>query len=313
MNLPQGYSERPAVPDDLDPVAALIDAWDMLHFGEAIANRQGVQYNWGSAWVELARDVRVILASDGTVAAYVSHSSPDPASRYETDAFVHPAHQGRGLGSALTMWAEAKTRSQLAPDTALPLWDATSATDTEGLRLLETNGYGHIRTFFQMRIDLDRSFDAGPVPEGVTVRRSVEGVDDRAAHAVLDEAFSTHFGYVSEPFEAWWEHQRAEDTFDPGLGLVADAGGQVVGASINGVIDGTGWIYEIGVRQAWQGRGIGRALVRHSFAMFAAAGVGVARLGVDTENVKGALELYRSVGMRPVREWRVFEKRIEAD
>ena len=89
--------------------------------------------------------------------------------------------------------------------------------------------------------------------------------------------------------------------------------GQIVGASINGVIDGTGWIYELGVRRAWQRRGIGRALLRHSFAMFAADGVGVARLGVDTENVTGALELYRSVGMRQVREWRLFEKHLEAD
>jgi mycothiol synthase len=313
VNLPQGYSARPAVRADLEDVTALIDAWDVLHFGEANANREGLQYNWGSPWVDLARDVRVIHTTAGALAAYVLHASPDPAARYETDAFVHPAHQGRGLGSAIVTWAEAKTRSQLAPGTSLPLWDAASVTDMEGLRLLETNGYGHIRTFFQMRIDLDPSFDAGPVPDGVIVRRYVEGVDDRAAHATLDEAFSTHFGYVSEPFEEWWEHQRAEETFDPSLGFVAEVDGEVVGASINGVIDGTGWIYEIGVRHAWQGRGIGRALVRHSFGMFAADGVGVARLGVDTENVKGALELYRSVGMRPVREWRVFEKSIASN
>jgi len=193
------------------------------------------------------------------------------------------------------------------------LWNATGAPNEGGVRLLESHGYGHIRTFWQMVVDLDPSFEAGPGPEGVTVRRYVEGADDRAAHAVLDEAFSTHFGYVSEPFEEWWEHQRSDETFDPSLGFVADMDGQIVGASINGLIDGTGWIYEIGVRQAWQRRGIGRALVRHSFAMFAALSVEVVRLGVDTENVKGALELYRSVGMREAREWRLFEKRIEAD
>ena len=99
----------------------------------------------------------------------------------------------------------------------------------------------------------------------------------------------------------------------PTLGFVAEADGQIVGASINGVIDGTGWVYELGVRQAWQGQGIGRALLRHTFAMFAANGVRVARLGVDTENATGALELYRSVGMRPVREWCVFEKSIARD
>ena len=47
--------------------------------------------------------------------------------------------------------------------------------------------------------------------------------------------------------------------------------------------------------------------------MFAADGIRVGRLGVDTENVTGALELYRSIGMRPVREWLVFEKYLEGD
>jgi ribosomal protein S18 acetylase RimI-like enzyme len=312
VNLPEGYAARPAVREDLEDVVALMDAWDMLHFGEANSNREGLQYTWGSPWVDLARDARVILTTDRMLAAYVRHSSPDPAARYETEAFVHPAHQGRGLGSAITAWAEAKTRSLLAPGAGLPLWDATSATDVEGLRLLETNGYAHIRTFFQMLMDLDETFEAGDEPADVSIRSFRPG-DERGAHETMDEAFSTHFGYVSEPFEQWWEHQSADESFDPALGFVADVDGQIVGASINGVIDGTGWIYELGVRHAWQAKGIGRALVRHSFAMFAADGIGVARLGVDTENVKGALELYRSVGMREVREWRVFEKRIEAD
>lgn len=313
MNLPEGYVARPAVPDDLDAVAALLDAWDLAYFGDANANREGVQYGWGSPWVDLVRDVRVIHASDGALVAYVAHATPDPTARHEVEVFVHPAHQGRGLGTAMLRWAEAKTRSQLASGAGIPLWNSTGAPDVSGLQLLESNGYRHIRTFWQMLIDLDGSFDAGGEPDGVTIRPHVPGEDERGAHETLDEAFSTHFGYFQESFEQWWEHQHADETFDPRLGLVAEADGQIVGASINGVIDGTGWVYELGVRQSWQGRGIGRALLRHAFAMFAAKGVRVGRLGVDTENATGALELYRSVGMRPVREQRVFEKRIEAD
>ena len=71
MNLPQGYEARPAVPEDLDSVAALLDAWDLAFFGDANANREGVQYGWGAPWVDLVRDVRVIHASDGGLAAYV--------------------------------------------------------------------------------------------------------------------------------------------------------------------------------------------------------------------------------------------------
>jgi len=314
VNLPEGYTARSAVGHDLDAVAALWDAWDLAYFGETDgSNRVGLQYEWGSPWVDLERDTRVVQMGDGTLAAYVFDAKRDPGDRFDVGAVVHPAHEGRGIGSAILAWTEEKSRAQLAPSMSMPLWNATGAPNEGGIRLFEAHGYRHVRTFRQMVIDLDPSFEAGPAPGNVTVRGYVEGADDRAAHAVLDEAFSTHFGYISEPFEEWWEHQRADETFDPSLGFVAEADGQIVGASINGSIDGTGWIYEIGVGQAWQRRGIGRALVRHSFALFAAAGVKVARLGVDTENVKDALGLYRSVGMREAREWRVFEKRIEAD
>ncbi len=313
MNLPPGYTSRPATPDDLDDVATLLDVWDLSYFGDANANREGVQYRWGSPWVDLVRDVRVIHASDGSLAAYAQHSTPDPAARYEVDAVVHPSHQGRGLGAAMLAWTEDKTRSQLASGSGIALWNSTGAPDVQGLRLLQTNGYRHIRTFWEMLLDLDGTFGAGEAPAGVTIRPHEPGVDERGAHETLDEAFSTHFGYFQESFEQWWEHQHADETFDPTLGFVAEADGQIVGASINGVIDGTGWVYELGVRQARQGQGIGRALLRHTFAMFAANGVRVGRLGVDTENVTGALELYRSVGMRPVREWCVFEKVIARD
>ncbi len=313
MNLPPGYIARPAAREDLDAVAALIDDWDLTYFGDTNANREGLQYEWGGRWVDLARDVRVIHALDGTLAAYVKHATPDPASRHEVEIFVRPTHVGRGLGSAMLIWAEAKSRSELAPGTGIPLWSSIGAVDVPGLQLLEAEGYRHIRTFWQMLIDLDETFDAGGAPEGVTIRPHEPGVDERGAHETFDEAFSTHFGYYRESLEEWWEHQFVDESFDPRLGFVAEANGQIVGAAVNGVIDGTGWVYELGVRQASQGKGIGRALLRHTFAMFAANGVHVARLGVDTENVTGALGLYRSVGMRPVREWRVFEKRVEAD
>lgn len=313
MILPPGYTSRPAKQEDLNDVAALIDAWDLSYFGDANANREGVLYEWGSPWVDLARDVRVIHAVDGALAAYVQHSTPDPAARYEVDAFVHPSHQGRGLGAAMLAWAEDKTRSQLASGAEIPLWNSTGAPDVRGLQLLQTNGFRHIRTFWQMFLDLDGTFEAGEAPAAVIIRPLERGLDERGAHETLDEAFSTHFGYFQESFEQWWEHQHADETFDPTLGFVAEADGRIVGASINDVIDGTGWVYELGVRQGWQRRGIGRALLRHTFAMFARDGVRVARLGVDTENVTGALELYRSVGMHPVREWRVFEKSIARD
>ena len=314
MNLPEGYSARPAVPEDLDDVAALIDEWDLAYFGDADnPNRAGVQYEWGSPWVELERDTRLIHAADGALVAYVAHVTPDRADRDEIGGFVHPSHQGRGVGSALVAWEEETSRNKAGQNARVRVWNSTGASDERGVDLLAANSYVHIRTSWQMRIDLERPIDAGPLPEGVTVRRHVPGADDRAAHEVLQEAFATHFGYFAEPFEEWWEHQFADETFDPGLGVVAEVDDRFVGASVNGVVEGIGWVYELGVRPEWQRRGIGRALLRHSFAMFAGKGATQARLGVDSQNESNAYELYRSVGMRTVREFRLFEKILEPD
>jgi mycothiol synthase len=311
VKLPPGYTARPATRDDLDEVAALIDAFDLAYFGDTDnANRIGLQFDWGAPWVDMERDTRVVHADDRTLAAYARHTRPDQSDRCETDGFVHPGHEDRGLGGAIVAWGEEQTRARMPGAVRAPLWTATGGTNDRGLRLFRDRGYHHIRTFWQMLLELDPTFEAGPDPEGVVVRRNVVGQDDRAGHAALEEAFATHFGQIPQSFEQWLERSQADETFDAGLGFVADVDGEIVGAAVNGIIDDVGWVYELGVRPAWQRRGVGRALLRRSLEMLAKDGVPVVRLGVDTENETGALDLYRSVGMRPVREWRVFEKLI---
>jgi ribosomal protein S18 acetylase RimI-like enzyme len=64
----------------------------------------------------------------------------------------------------------------------------------------------------------------------------------------------------------------------------------------------------IGVRRPWRGRGLGRALLLHTFGEFHRRGVNRISLGVDTENPTGATKLYESVGMHVELEDVVFEK-----
>ena len=49
-----------------------------------------------------------------------------------------------------------------------------------------------------------------------------------------------------------------------------------------------------------RGRGLAKYLLRHAFAVDAAAGLDGTLLHVDTNNPTSALGLYESVGMRPV-------------
>jgi len=312
MNLPPGFTSRPASDNDLDDVVALIEAWEIARFGEADAVRSALQFEWGASWFELERDARSIHDATGLLVAYAQHATPDKGERFEAFGPVRPGFEGRGLGSAIVDWTEDRTRARLDPGSATRLWNTAPAGDEGAARLLEMRGYVPIRTFRQMTIELDPSFDSGPVPDGIAIRPFDAEVDGPAAFAVVDAAFVTHFGYFEETFEDWWAQQHSDETWDPSLGLVAELDSTIVGYSNNGVIDGTGYVFELAVAPQHQGRGIGKALLKRSFASFAARGIRTGRLGVDTGNVTGAHELYGSVGMTPVREHVVVEKRIES-
>jgi mycothiol synthase len=314
VKLPPGFTSRPATLGDLDGVAALVRAWDMKYVGESEAVRAMLQYEWGAASFDMERDTRVIHAADGALAGFAQHSTPDPALlRYSAFGPVDPSFEGRGLGSSIVDWTETETRSRIGQGSTARLWNSVQAGNAGAIELLETRGYSAIRSFWEMAMDLDDSFEAGAVPGGVTIRPAVMEADGPAAQSVLNTAFRSHFGHVEETFEAWMMQQEADDTWDPTLGLLAEIDGTIVGFSNNGVIDGVGYVFELGVLPEMQGRGIGRALLRHSFAMLAGRGIAKGRLGVDTQNVTGAVELYRSIGMTPVSEHRVVEKLIAAD
>jgi mycothiol synthase len=69
-----------------------------------------------------------------------------------------------------------------------------------------------------------------------------------------------------------------------------------------------GWVDHLGVLASCRGRGIGAALLRHSFATFAGRGVRCVILNVDAENPTGATALYQRVGMRVVKRWDLWER-----
>ena len=69
-----------------------------------------------------------------------------------------------------------------------------------------------------------------------------------------------------------------------------------------------GWIGDLAVRAPWRRRGLGQALLLHSFGLFAEAGKRRAGLGVDRDNATGALALYERVGLRVVRQSNTWER-----
>jgi mycothiol synthase len=218
---------------------------------------------------------------------------------------VHPRWRGRGVGSTLVDRSEGRLRAlgvgrihnvALAPDAAVP-------------PLLRSRGYREVRRFWEMTIELGEDPPPKPVlPDGLRIE-PFSPDEGRAFHAALEEAFEEHWENRSEPYEVWWPRQLAKPDHDPSLWFLVRDAEEIVAATRNDPErSGGGWIGSLGVRPAWRGRGLAKALLLHSFREFHRRGQRRVGLGVDSENSTGATQLYKRVGMVVDAEQVVWEK-----
>jgi ribosomal protein S18 acetylase RimI-like enzyme len=167
-----------------------------------------------------------------------------------------------------------------------------------------------VRVFLEVVRPLASPPDAPPVPEGVELVGWSDAVDEaaRLAHA---EAFAEHWGTEPRTAEEWRQWYTGHRGFRPDLSRVAvrEGSDEVVGFVLAAAYPADwehdvreAWIHSLGTRDAWRGRGVGRALLLESIRAMAAADDRFDRaiLGVDSRN-EGALALYTSVGFEPFR------------
>jgi len=128
-------------------------------------------------------------------------------------------------------------------------------------------------------------------------------------HATIEEAFADHWGYVSRSPEDWEQAVLRSDGFDPALTFMAFDGAELAGVVVNRRRD-IAWVGQLAVRRAWRKRGLGLALLLHSFNAFYQRGERTVGLGVDAESLTGATRLYEKAGMRVTRRYDTYEKVI---
>ena len=71
-----------------------------------------------------------------------------------------------------------------------------------------------------------------------------------------------------------------------------------------------GHVNSLGVLRSHRRRGIGMALLQHAFGEYYRRGYKGVTLGVDAENLTGALRLYQKVGMSIHRQIDLYEKEL---
>jgi ribosomal protein S18 acetylase RimI-like enzyme len=168
-----------------------------------------------------------------------------------------------------------------------------------------------------MLIEMDAVVPGAEFPQGITVRTYNAQMDAAAAYLAQIDSFRDHFGFVEEPFEAGlkrFRHFWEQDGFDPTLLFLAVDGDEVAGICLcppHSIDDaGMGWVGTLGVRRPWRQRGIGLALLRHSFNEYYRRGKRKVGLGVDAQNLTGALRLYENAGMHVHQAFDQYEKEL---
>jgi len=295
--------------EDMGAIAAVLLADDRVDTGQSDYDEDFVRDQWSTPGFDPAEDAWVVLGPDGAVVGS-GNVMPDGETRLKSWGVVHPGHRSLGIGSALLDRMETRAAERLAGVGGATFHHSINDVDAAARAMVLGRGYAFVRSFRHMQVDLDGPRDPGEPPAGIELRGIEPERDLPRAHAIFVQAFEGEWGYRVIPFEEWRSLEVDRPGFDPSLWLLAADDGETVGA-LNAVVWGDrGWIGELAVRAPWRGRGIGSALLRRSFAIFAERGLPRVMLNVDFENTAGAMALYEKVGMRAVRGFDVYEKPI---
>ena len=321
LNL-EKFTIRPARMSDLPNAVKLFERCAKAVIGTSDVNPDEVKNEWQAPKFSLQESVRVVHNRDGQMVGYVEVWDIDviPVNIWVW-LRVHPDYKGQGIGSMLLDWAEKRASKAIprVPDDVQVVMEAgTYHIFQHGHVRLINHEMKPIRHFLTMSVELDESIPDPSWPEEITVRTMAEGEDPELIIRAVYDAFQDHWGFVQQPFEdsyeRWSHFIRESEDFDPNLWFLAMDGDEIAGMSLcwpkaNEDIE-MGWVGTLGVRPPWRKRGLGLALLHHTFGQFAERGQKRVGLGVDGKCLTGATRLYERAGMNTInnRQFDLYQK-----
>lgn len=307
---------------DLEAAFELFETCSMHMIGKPETTLAHIRSEWTSPGFDLQNSVRVVETPEGKLVGYIEVWDVDelPVSMWVWGR-VHPAYEGRGIGTRLMKWAEARAREaikRVPKETRVAMRSGTYSDYQAGHDLLRDREMNLIRHFLTMAIELNGEPVQPLWPDGIQVR-PMEGEHElRKTVEAVRAAFRDHWGHVDQSFEEeyeqWLHFVQTDEQFDPSLWFLAMDGEEIAGVSLCSLRSDQdkdmGWVRTLGVRRRWRKRGLGLALLHHSFQELAHRGQKRIGLGVDASSLTGATRLYKKAGMKPIRQFDVYEKEL---
>lgn len=295
------FAVRAARMDEVEATAELLNEHSRQLHGVDDQPASELRQYWESPDVDFERDVLVAEASDGSLVGYA-----DLGAQGE---HVWLDVRGREPEPLRALLDEIEARAAEKKPGA-KLIGYTSESDQVVLDLYEQAGYRVTRHSYRMEFSLAGGPPEPEWPDGFAVRTFRLGEEERVYEAHMS-SFADTWMFEREPFELW-SHWFLKDTaFDPSLWFLIEAGDELAGIALTRVSENEpdlGWVRILGVTPEFRQRGLGQALLRHTFAEHASRGLERVGLGVDAQNPTGAVRVYERAGMHVARTNLILEK-----
>jgi mycothiol synthase len=276
------FSTRAARVEDARAIYEVIAAAEVGWHGSAEVVADRVAADLRRPLIDLALDTLVVEAPDGEVAGWAWNHG---GRRAQVD--VHPSYWGKGLGTQLLDWAEARSRAVGSEWIAQTVDDA----DKAGTALMQSRGYDVLATNWLLERPL-ATLEPQEPPAGIRLA-PYEPERAQEVYELAQDVFGAQQRRKS--FEEWAELTIARPAFLPAASTLAYDGNSVVGLVI--ALDGEeGYVEQLAVGVDHRNRGIARAMLDRTCAEFRHAGR--TSLILWTHSGTGALAMYEHLGLQ---------------
>jgi mycothiol synthase len=297
---------RPPRDEDFDAMLEVVNVAARAAYGEDEYGPAEFRTWLSSPKLDRARDIQV-AELEGRIIGYVDVDAQgeDPV-RWWSDVKVRPDVDVDAVIAELVDWAERRAEGGV-----LRAWNPSAIKGVGPA--LERVGFRPVRHSYRMAIELQGELEPPVWPDAVSVRTFREG-EGRAVYEAFKETWQDTLEPEEEPYEEWAHWTMKSENFDPSLWFLACEREELAGFSLcrpSETRPGTGVVGLLGVRRPWRRRGLGEALLRHSFVEFDRRGFSRVALGVDADSPTGAPRLYERAGMHVVRRVDFYEKQLD--
>ncbi len=320
LKVPNGCSVRAAEWDDLEEIVRIANLDAMETTGTSDTDEAEIKNDWENEDFEMETDSQVVFSSEGEMLGWAHvFKFTKPAVNPYIHIRMKPGFRDHEVGDFLLDWSEKRSGMLIEeiPEEAKLTARVYNVSGFDPLRkLYERHGFSVTRHSLQMQIEMERMPEEPEWPEGTALVDFDEKRDLEAVYRANDEAFEDHFGHVQESFDVGFpqfKHFMLKDTgYFPEMWFVAWDGDEIAGISLcrkySWEDKDAGWVMDLSVRRPWRRKGLGLALLLHSFREYYKRGFRKVALGVDASSLTGATKLYERAGMKIERTYDRYEK-----